>query len=310
MDYITFDKLDNSRFVKIVIRCGTEIFLPNVPIFNLSLIMHGNCSLEINKQAYEIHAPAILCLDNQKEVRVLSTSDLYVRTIFFDPQFINRNMTIETMHSNEYSHLVEQHSFLQLSPFIQHNDDFPSYFVLDDELYFKVKDIVNNCIDELDAQSDWYWSCRVRSYLMEILTYLERIYYNYGLGKKDADFSKGTPSTQIVQVMKYIDGNIRDSITLNDICQKFAINRTALQKTFKKHANMTFHNYLVKCRIERASYMLRFTELPLDEISERSGFSSTANFCKFFKKQTGISPDRFRKETVEQRIEWQNNRVD
>lgn len=47
--------------------------------------------------------------------------------------------------------------------------------------------------------------------------------------------------------------------------------------------------------IQRASYLLRETQNPVQEIAAELNFSETSAFCKFFKKHTGLSPTAFRK---------------
>ena len=216
-------------------------------------------------------------------------------------------MTIDTIRSSEYNHLVEQHSFFQLSPFLEHNDSYHSFFILDESIVHKLSDTIDKCKEQLETQVDWYWSCRARSYFMEILTYLERIYFNYSQTQGENTSPAKTFTAEFSRILAYLDVNVGDPIYIADICQRFALNRTAMQKLFHNQMDMTFYEYLSMRRVERAAYILRFTELGLEEITDRIGLSSLQNFCKFFKKHTGYSPDKFRKSTVEYRIDWQKN---
>jgi AraC-like DNA-binding protein len=309
VNYVTIDKTDTSRAMSIVAYYSSKVLLPEVAVFTLFIISKGFCTIEINGTIYEIHAPSILCFDEQKSVKIIFSSCLEVRTIYFDPTFINRNMTIETIRSSEYHHLVEQHSFFQLSPFLEHNDSYHSVFSLNEDIVQKLSETMDKCKEQLETQIDWYWSCRARSYFMEILTYLERIYFDYELQKENSSSVAKTVPAEFSKILAYVDVNIGDSINVSDICKKFAINRTSLQKLFRIQLNMTFYEYLSMRRVESAAYMLRFTELALEEITDRIGLSSLQNFCKFFKKQTGCSPSKFRKSSVENRIDWQNTKT-
>lgn len=46
--------------------------------------------------------------------------------------------------------------------------------------------------------------------------------------------------------------------------------------------------------LQRASYLLKDTKMPVQDISAELHFSEMAAFCKFFKKHNGISPTAFR----------------
>ena len=54
---------------------------------------------------------------------------------------------------------------------------------------------------------------------------------------------------------------------------------------------------LIKARmaqLEHSKMMLRDENCPLSRIAEECGFCSDAAFCNFFKKQTGMTPVRYR----------------
>ena len=55
---------------------------------------------------------------------------------------------------------------------------------------------------------------------------------------------------------------------------------------FKQSTGITVMNYILKTRIISATNLLESTDLPIGEISEKCGFSSTAYFCRVFKTVT------------------------
>lgn len=79
------------------------------------------------------------------------------------------------------------------------------------------------------------------------------------------------------------------------------VNKNQIENLFKEYLNTTFYDYLMNRRYEEATYYLRFTELDGEQIASRIGLSSSQNFCKFFKKMSGTTPNTFRKETVKRR---------
>jgi AraC-like DNA-binding protein len=50
--------------------------------------------------------------------------------------------------------------------------------------------------------------------------------------------------------------------------------------------------------VENSKKLLSETKLSITKISELTGFNSSSNFARVFKKLTGISPVQYRKDSV------------
>lgn len=72
-----------------------------------------------------------------------------------------------------------------------------------------------------------------------------------------------------------------------------------LSGLFKKQYGMTFQDYLIHTRIEKAKRLILTTDLKNYEIAERIGFGDVNYFGTRFKKLVGMSPKQY-KEKVKQ----------
>jgi AraC family transcriptional regulator len=54
------------------------------------------------------------------------------------------------------------------------------------------------------------------------------------------------------------------------------------------------HQYVIKCRIERAKFLLSYSQFPIIEIALKVGCSSQSNFTTIFRKYVGITPKAYR----------------
>ncbi|ALS27221.1 AraC family transcriptional regulator [Paenibacillus sp. 32O-W] len=63
---------------------------------------------------------------------------------------------------------------------------------------------------------------------------------------------------------------------------------------FKKELQVTFTKYLTEKRIKRACELLRNTDCPIGEVSERTGYRDLFYFAKLFKKKMGCTPSEYR----------------
>lgn len=298
----TTNKLDVNRTVLVETHYLDRFdpkYLSN-DCFSLIIIKNGSITARIKNTDCHIPAPAVLCLDEIKTVKILSNSSSDVRIIKFDPQFLNVNMRISTIRSSHYEHLCQQHAFFQLSPFL--TDDVSKICIrLSKDALEKVEHSFDNLTKNLEEQKDWYWSCRARSYFIDIINILERIYHNFYIEEPYDACVKVAISSEFKMLLTYINTHLDEKQTLNSLYSMFRINKNHIENLFKEFLNTTFYDYLKKLRYEEATYYLRFTELDGEQIASRIGLSSSQNFCKFFKQMSGTTPNNFRKEMIAKR---------
>ena len=86
------------------------------------------------------------------------------------------------------------------------------------------------------------------------------------------------------------------TFTLDDLAEKFFINKFYLSKIFKETYGTTVNNYLISKRITRAKQLLRFTDMTVDEVGAAVGMGDANYFSRMFRKVEGISPREYRKQ--------------
>ncbi len=98
----------------------------------------------------------------------------------------------------------------------------------------------------------------------------------------------------IAPVKDYLDANYNLKITLDELADRFYINKYYLSKSFKAQYGVSINQYLLNVRITKAKQLLRFSDKSIEEIGLECGFN-TANYLSFkFKEVEGINPSEFR----------------
>lgn len=100
----------------------------------------------------------------------------------------------------------------------------------------------------------------------------------------------------IQNAVEYINANLSSSLSVEQIAKHSNLSKNALYRGFQKEFSMTVGSYITKKRMDAAERLLKNTDLSVEEISDRTGFSTAAYFGYIFKKTKGISPLKFRKE--------------
>lgn len=98
------------------------------------------------------------------------------------------------------------------------------------------------------------------------------------------------------EIVVFIENNIDDeSLNPTAISDFIGIGKTSLYEKLKELTGKTPGEYIRMVRLDRASKLLRTTQLTVQEIMYKSGFSSKSYFYKEFAARFGLSPKEYRK---------------
>ncbi len=94
---------------------------------------------------------------------------------------------------------------------------------------------------------------------------------------------------------KFIEQNYGSKISTADIAASVNLSESRCRFLFGRTYNITPHQYLVNVRIAAAKQLL-WDENSISEIAEKCGFGCQQYFNDIFKRETGISPGKFKKD--------------
>ncbi len=106
----------------------------------------------------------------------------------------------------------------------------------------------------------------------------------------------------VKKAQEFIEKNVGDKISVEDLASKFAIGRRNFERRFKKATSNTPVEYIQRVKIEAAKKSLEASRKNVTEVMYDVGYSDTKAFRTVFKKFTGMSPidyrNRYNKESV------------
>ena len=302
MRHITVGRKYNEGKVA-KIECVRNDRLQNIDIkgkcFLLIILTAGKLEFKVENERFCAAAPAFICFDETADPVLISKQKAQYTCVYFHPEFLNVNMSFEMLRKKDYGDIASTHDLFLLKPFTD-----KAYVVPIAEAQLeKITQAAGYMQEELQNQRDWYWSCRGRSYFMEIIIALERMYglIGYGVTHQKSDNTPIVKNAKLRDAVLYIESRFDESITLPDIAKAAGMNHTTLTALMKEELGLTAIEYLMKYRITVAEKQLEFTSVPIKDIANMTGFKTVQHFSRVFKAQTGKTPAEFRKNAVQKR---------
>lgn len=107
-------------------------------------------------------------------------------------------------------------------------------------------------------------------------------------------FRGGLSGRRQRRVLSFIADNYESDLSLAELAGVAGMSTFHFAREFKRATGTTPHQYLIKLRVERAKALLTESEIPLVEVSSRSGFSHQSHFTRLFRRLTGTTPQTYR----------------
>ena len=151
-------------------------------------------------------------------------------------------------------------------------------------------DLFQAMLEEIRAKKAGY-KCMVNALMHQFLVTILR---NSQLDIKPE--KPATPLTveKIHETVKFLETHFFDQIDIDHAAQMSNMSRSYFHANFKEVTGTTYIEFLNGLRIKNADLLLKTTDLDIDTIAFRSGFTSVSHFYKVFKESTGTTPKMIR----------------
>lgn len=124
------------------------------------------------------------------------------------------------------------------------------------------------------------------SLFLQLIVYLNRLFLRREVNLIDKDIQY---DERISAILDYINSNLNETLSVENIASCFYINKYFLMHKFKVQTGYTLHSYIQQKRLIKASTLIKqgnhITEVYLD-----CGFGDYSSFVRAFKKTFELSP--------------------
>jgi AraC-like DNA-binding protein len=101
----------------------------------------------------------------------------------------------------------------------------------------------------------------------------------------------------LMEVVRYVETNYASALYTSELARRAHLSESVFRRRFQEFRNSAPAQFVAQVRVREAAHLLNATELDMDDIAERTGFPNPAYLSRVFKRVTGKTPARFRKES-------------
>lgn len=111
--------------------------------------------------------------------------------------------------------------------------------------------------------------------------------------KKTSIIKENLENDIVAEIKSYLNENIKNKITLDDVAKFANMSKTNLKETFKKRTGKGVISYFRELKIEHAKNLIREDSYNFTQIAEILGYDSIHYFSRQFKSITQMTPGEY-----------------
>lgn len=99
---------------------------------------------------------------------------------------------------------------------------------------------------------------------------------------------------KVALAVRFVREHACEGIKVTDVLKAVPQSRTLLEQGFKKYLGRTPHQEILRIRLQRVRELLTETDLSLEQIADRTGFSHVEYLSVAFRREMGVPPSQYR----------------
>ena len=155
----------------------------------------------------------------------------------------------------------------------------------DSALQERLKDLLPEI--EQTLQNKHFGDTVLRNALFtQFMIYINRIFLRTSSSPDEKTYSS---DTQVEQLLKYINRNLSENLSIDQLANRFFFSKYHMMRKFKNETGYTIHNYITSKRLLMARSLIS-QGMPVMKAAQASGFHDYTTFVRAYKKQFGKAP--------------------
>jgi len=110
--------------------------------------------------------------------------------------------------------------------------------------------------------------------------------------------SHGLPDWAVVRIRDLIGSDLARDFSLDELATEVGYSACHFQRSFKAATGLSPHEFQRDLRLQHAMHLLSTSAEPIIAVALDCGFDNAAYFSTWFKRQTGMTPTKYRAQAV------------
>lgn len=230
--------------------------------WELEIVLDGSGQTICNDKRYTIQRGMVSYLTPTDSHQYIITSDMYILRIQFTLESINPEILKNFIDLTNNIIYINEEQITRITSICQ--------LLKDNNIPGKTGDI--------------YASQLLQSLLFSLKDEFE----------SGSTITKKTP-LPIQKALLYIHSHFKENPQLDDISKYLFLSKSYFCSLFKETMGESYKDYIRKLKLNYAMDLIRYSNLPITQISLDSGYTTPSHFNRDFKAFFGISPSDIRR---------------
>jgi len=277
------DNLDPSENVTIIRQhCpgGSRWHTPHTHEFIEIVYCYEGVGVQVvDKTEYSMGKGSVFFLNYGQEHRFRSDYGMQYFDILLTPSFLSESL----------ANTSDALALLALAAFTDFHiiDPLPAVRLTGKDM-LETEDIIIRMENEFKSKDTGYRTV-IYGYMM---AFLAKIFRKMASLEKPGDLMTDRRITP--DVISYIEEHLNEKITLSELADKAFYSPSYFGRLFKDFTGQSLTGFIHYKRVERATDLLKATELPAEQVGRIVGYSDKKQFYRYFRQYSGTTPGALR----------------
>jgi LacI family transcriptional regulator len=118
-----------------------------------------------------------------------------------------------------------------------------------------------------------------------------------GIAERQSTDVLAVDDRAVARTVQFIREHACENIRVADLLRVASLSRRVLEQRFRRLLGCTPREEILRLRLNRVKQLLAETTLPLALVAERAGFAHIEYLSVVFKRETGVTPSRWRRQS-------------
>ena len=245
-------------------------------------MIEGNAFFEINQQEYLASVGDLIFLHAGDVHAIYAAAEMPLKYLVL--KFDSNRLSINSNYTPKLSAILQ---------YAGKSGQASAFFPASRLQGLPIRERFETCIREAYGRKYGY-DVRLHGEISSLLIEIIRLWQTDGLQIRDLSSICAQTESSLRDITEYIDNHSHEPLKVEELADMCHMSYSHFAKCFKELYGRSCKDYIELIRIEKGEELLRFTDSPLSEISQETGFSDCSHFIKTFRKWKQITPGKYR----------------